>query len=367
MGWYKRWGLLVLVVAPIASFVGNPGAADAAPPATMPAGTQVIDLRFVEDSGPSRISYGFWFDREGQCYAPFANAAGKLTLQLKGDKLQADTNGDGVIDKKDAPPFTPKDVTIKVAAKIAGKPVEYPLFIGGVEGNADSNRYVVLSPRGMLEGKLGGDTIRILDRGTFGRFGEASDMQWIGTSSAGAGLELPWSRTIDLNGSLYQIEMLGEGAQLKVTPYTGPVAEVTLQSEDQHLLVSATLVAQDGSQVSSIAAGQTRRLVPAKYQVNCTLQAPPQGESISNLIAQPSDRARLLEAKPGQNVLKVGAPFTLEFTAIRKGDQIELTEAALLGCSGESYRPSLHKNKDVFAAYVRAGDKETKLADLGFS
>jgi hypothetical protein len=344
-------------------------AATASAATTMPTGTQTVNLQFVVDPQPPNSWYGYSIGQDGKVQLPFSSASGTLLLQLKDDKLQADTNGDGVIDGKDAAAVKPENVTILVPTKVDGKVVNYPFLIRGVEGNGQTNRLLVFSPRGMLEGRLGSYTVRIKDRGRFGRFGEGDSLVLTDSSQPTSGAstaEFPGSKTTELDGSLYQIAMVGEGAQLIVTPYTGEIAEVTLRPAGEHVVASATLVAQDRSQVSELGANQTKRMVPTRYQVNCTLQTT--GTDASYLSSQPSGRAKPFDAKPGRNVLKVGAPFTLEFTAARKGDQIDLIDAALLGCSKESYRPSLQpQNKDVFAAYIRAGEKETKLADLGFS
>lgn len=346
-------------------------AATAVAATTMPAGTQTVNLKFAADSQPANGLYGCTIDKDGKARIPFSNASGMLILQLKEDKLQADTNGDGVIDDKDAPPVKPENVTIRVPAMVGGKLVNYPFFIRGIEGSGQASRFVLVSPCGVLEGQLGSYTIRIKDSGRFGRFGESGDtLVLIDSSKSTSGpsaAAFPWSKTIDLDGSLYQIALVGDGAQLIVTPYTGPVAEVTVQSAVENASVNVTLSAEDGTQISSMTPNQTKRLVPTRYRVDCTLIAR-EGETVSYLTGQSSDRAKPFDAVAGQNVLKVGPPFTLQFVAARKGDQIDLIDATLLGCSKESYRPSLQQqNTESFAAYIRAGEKETKLADLGFS
>jgi hypothetical protein len=342
------------------------GTAHAAP-ATMPTGTQVIDLQFVEEP-MARMMFGALL-KDGKAEVPFPNAAGKLLLQYKGGKLQADTNGDGVIDGKDAPPVKPRQAMIRADAMVGGKAVSYPIWIGDVQ----DNRLIVLGSRGALEGTVGPYTVHIGDGTNLGRF-DAGAMSSIYVRPSSTPMSatvpyVPWSRTIDVDGSLYQIELLGNGAQLKVTPYTGEVAQVTLEpsSGDKKLSADVTLSAVDGAQVGRLQPGETKRLVPGKYRVDCRLEYQERNR-VSCASGDPSDKAKPFEAKPGGNVLKVGAPFTLQFSATRSGEQVEFTSATLLGCSGEAYRPGVQtQNNELFAAYARLGEKETKLTDLGFS
>jgi hypothetical protein len=346
---------------------GRINAAEPAVSGGTAAGAQVVTLRFVEDPGERRGLSSRSFDKSGRVELPLNNAAGRLLLQYRNGKLWADTNGDGTIDGKDGPPVTPERVTIRVAAKVAGKSVQYPLFIDRVHMVGASPRQLVFSPRGTLEGKFGAYTLRILDGNEMARFGNAGDdIALIPTAApARPAVRLDWSPTIELDGSLYRIEMLGDGAQLRVTPYAGEVARVALQAPANNATASVLLVAEDGKQISALHPDHVSLLVPGKYRVSCTLHG---ARGASYLINQASGHKAFFDARQGENVLKVGAPFSLQFTATRTGDEVEFTAGTLLGRAGEPYRPMFAaRQHEGCAAYVRVGEKEMKLCDLEFS
>ncbi|HEX2974061.1 MAG TPA: hypothetical protein VHP11_17140, partial [Tepidisphaeraceae bacterium] len=333
----------------------------------------VIDLQFKERKEDPNSWYGFTADKDGKIQRSFATASGKLTFQLVGDTLRADTTGDGAIDDKDAPACEATDarqtIRIKVPVQFGEKTVDYPLCIRIQK--AGSQRYLLVSSAAMLEGTFGQYTIRIFDGALNGRFEAPSAEVEVQSSASQAppGMNsVPWSQTIAFDRKLQEVALVDKGTRLKLTPYTGPTAEVQLEFSTSVQSPQALLQETGNAQIGRCSSGEMGLFVPGKYRIYSLNYQIGNTEQRAYLYGSHTATASPLELKPGKNIVKVGPPFKMDFTATRNGEVVEFTQVMITGQAGESYRPSIQENQgDSFAAYIRVGEKEQKLTTLGFS
>jgi len=330
----------------------------------------VVDLSFVERKEGPNSWYAYALDNDGKISRPFANGAGKITYQLLDGKLRVDSDGDGVIDEKDAPAVELKDgregVRVKVAVALGGKTVEYPLVVRSLEGREQA---IMVGSAAMLEGKFGNHTIRIYDANQDGRFGNAGDYVTFRSDSAAGTIEylMPWTRTVAVDKQLHRLELLGASAKLKLTPYTGPVAELEVQGPKDAKGLQVTLQEVNGEQIGRWMGVGAALFVPGKYRIQSVQYQVAENSPQGSLFGYHDLDTDLLELKEGKNVLKVGPPLKMEIAANWKAEEVEITAARITGVAGEMYRPNVQEDQgDKFAAYVRAGGKEQELTKLGF-
>ncbi len=324
---------------------------------------ETIDLKFIENKDGATSWYGFAKDANGLCrgWQPFAGR--QLVFQVIGDKVRADTNGDGKVDDKDDPavkPEEPKGTQVYVPAKVAGKDVKYPLNIrmydwGVIAGSAAS-----------LVGQFGDYTISIQDTDINGQLGSDSDQVRI-QNKGQSGTSWPWSKALVFGRQIYQVEMLNDGAKLKLQPYTGPVAEVVIEAAESARNLQVRLVGTHREQAADCTAKETGLFIPGSYRIQSVqYQAGPENRP-EHLWAYQDYSSRPLELKAGKNVVKVGPPLKLSFTAEMKGIILELEHVKITGLAGEMYRPNVRTDqKESFGIYVRSGGKETQIGKLEF-
>jgi virulence-associated protein VagC len=332
----------------------------------------VVELQFKERKEDSNYWYGFGLDKDGKVVRSFATASGKWTLQVVNDKLRADTNGDGVIDDKDAPACEANNeqeaVRVKVPVRFGEKTVDYPLCVRIQK--SDNQRFLIVGSAAMLEGKFGQHVIRIYDSDLDGRLGTPGDnvaIELPQSKDRGGLNSLPWSRTMMFDGKLHEVELVNKGTALKLAPYTGPIAEVQLEFTQPVKNERAILQEAGNVQLGQCSSRAMSVFVPGKYRIyNLNFQLG-EGAGAVYLNASQAYNTAPLELKAGKNVIKVGPPFKMEFTAARNGEMLESTQASITGQAGELYRPSVQEDRgDIFAAYIRLGEKEQKLTTLGF-
>ena len=206
----RTWGGM----AGLAAVLAGAACAGVVPARAAPE-AQIVELKVVELT-QDRSRRGYGFDEKGGCEMPFANAAGKLRLEVKDGKVRADTNGDGVIDAKDAPAVKAQGAVLKVNAQMGGGTFSYPIFVAQVMSAGRGQGYLMLASRAALEGALDGRTVRLLDADMDGRFGGERDtisFEGAGTDAAAA-QPRAWSRVLELERGLVSLELMVGGRQL---------------------------------------------------------------------------------------------------------------------------------------------------------
>lgn len=348
-------------------------------PSNRPIAAQTVPLQFVEQQSFEcyyRVS-------KGKIGYPFPNAAGKLTIEVRDGKVYGDTNGDGVIDAKDAPPVEPTKGTLKFAMNLPGRVIDFPVIIGELRtfGGDDQEVRLCLTPGGAFQADVGDWTI-LYKASTFRRDLESffsnvaiipagSDPRYASTASL--------SRTYEIADRLYTVNRSDDLKQLSIAPYTGPIATVRVTyalPEDAAPVDPAYPSQQDNSSVylthtqdiqqASVTARHSSRFVPGPYRIQSVFLSRFIKSGQAYVSGSMDPKAPPVTLKPGDNEIHFGAPFKMDFVATRKDDTIELTDVAVTGRLGEHYYPPGQGGETLFAAYLRSGGKEQPLAKLEY-
>jgi hypothetical protein len=402
---------VALVVMPLLAAAGCGGPPPHSEEAPGPA--VVVNLKAVtSDSAPARQYASL--DAEGKGEIPFANEAGKLLVSVTSRQeppdakrtaasvtVRLDTNGDGVIDDRDAPVKVGEPVKVRW---LGGAAPEYPIRVAAAQ-----KHYVMLESCLILEGTLDGCTIRLIDAdvdGTFWRTGKDTllvvEPKKAGAEDEDGASPLPFGRILAVKDRLYEVSCSEGGTRLTCRPHSGETAVLAAKAGDSVMSFSLQLAHENGLQYVSLSSRNPVRMVPGRYRItqstlelsrnpvkpkaaddgNPTLfrwvgnlmrgelfTGEPDPDTL-NLWGNYDEAAPVLTVRPGPQEVAPGPPFRLAFDAARSGpDGAEIGEPRLVGSAGEWYRPDVSgtgKEKSTLTSHVRAGGREEKLSDLGF-
>jgi hypothetical protein len=388
----RRPRILVPILSALAVAAGCGGMPTAPGGGADPA--VVVDLKAVPSADESFDSQFTRLDASGKGSIPFANAEGKLLVKAAGKKVRLDSNGDGVVDDKDAP-AVPAGETVKVRFLLGGTPAEYPIRIEAVE-----DQYVVLGSCLVLEGTLDGCTIRLFDAevdGTFATPGEdtvaiVEPGKDAAAPDAAEAPPLPLGRILSVKGRLVEATPSGGGTRLTCRPYAGETALLVVKPGAGVESCSLQLAHVDGLQYVRIGGPRPVRLVPGTYRIaQSEMEVRPgrdaaaarkaKGDApapdadtlcLSGVWDFTGSEGPTLTVRAGPQEIVPGPPFRLAFDAGRasgRKDRVEIREPRLVGAAGEWYMPSVSVpggGESTLTSHVRAGAREQKLSTLEF-
>lgn len=377
----------------------------AARPATAGAAegaTREVELRLVDNAQPG-VTNGYAqirLDAKGEGSTPFANAAGKLLVKFADGKVFCDANGDGAIDAADGEgidsprPGRPAGAppVLRPTVRIAGRDEEYPLTVLYAQQGI-----VVLGSAAHLEGKLGDSTVELHDANVNGSFTDVGK-DVIRVRDAGAsvtpspfgpqGAQL--GRVVEIGGELYDIKLMRGGASLRLSPYTGEKATLSVKTGELIGSVTLTLAHKDGLFTCSATSKEATTLPTGEYRITQSrlelalprkaTRAPSAVELLlggartspptAMLLAYGDARTPLLTMRAGENELSPGRPFVLAFAAHATGEggKLEVTDVCLVGALGERYRAQIYGAGFTSKLTVNlcAGGKEKELSKLEY-
>ena len=313
-------------------------------------------------------------DKDGNCETPFATASGKLRMRVDGGKILVDRNDDGKIDKDDGEASDAWSISIPV--KLAGKPFEYPLTIGSFRYNLDrasGERKIAVCSMVYLEAKAGETVIRVYDENVNGRFGDSGDTVQFGAQ----GKSKPIAKYCEIGGALYEFAILNDGEAVKLQPYAGPMATVTVEGRDGWKVFARLRHAEHGLEPDT-ANGGTASALPGPYRLlDFWAVHGAKGTSPQELVSAPTNlrgagaKDAVIQIKAGENRLTFGPPFKLDFAGYRSSEDsadVEIQGVTLTGAGGEVYRAYNYGSggDSKLTCYVRSGGKEKKVASLAF-
>lgn len=399
--------LVLVSLAGVAGPARSGEAAEGTPPRTPgQAAVQVVPLGFVEGK---RTDFGaqthVTLNEEGLGEIAFPTPSGKLLVRLVGGKVVCDANGDGRIDDADGKGvaagrgFGPGTAALKVRVTVGGRGIDYPLAVLYAQG-----RHLMLASTAHLAGTFRGARLSLYDTNVNGVFGEigvdgikiaeggrtrAAPGFRAMTVASGAGM---LGRVLAIGGELYNAEVVEGGRALRLSPYGGEKATLSLKVDKTVKVAHLTLAHTGGLFFVRAVPGQ-KLLVPAgTYRIDEARLSLALGEekrsgsswledlfgdgavaaqSAGMLIGRGGPKAALVTVRPGENELAFGPPLGLEFTAYLWGDEkdrLEIEDPALVGGAGERYRAALYaqKQQSSLKSYVRAGGKEKLLSKLEY-
>jgi hypothetical protein len=378
--------LLAVAAGCRAQGAAGPGAAPAV----------VVELKAVPSADETFGSQFARIGAGGTGSIPFANAEGRLLLKAAGKKVRLDSNGDGVVDDKDAPPAAPGEI-VTVRFLLGGRSAEYPVRVEAVE-----NQYVALGGCLVLEGAFDGWRIRLIDAeldGTFGRTGEDS-IDVAESKPAGAKKEaeeedgsepLPLGSVLSVKGRLYEATVSEGGTRLALRPYTAETGRLTFKGGAGVRSWRLQLSHADDLQFAHVRDADPVRLVPGTYRITMSQISlvPKRGKGDARKPKEGGDREEeavdlsgywdyagsegpVLHVGSGGQTITLGPPFRLDFDASRaagKAGRYQIEEPRLVGAGVEWYTPETSApdgQESTLTSHVRAGGREQKLSTLEF-
>jgi hypothetical protein len=188
---------------------------------------------------------------------------------------------------------------------------------------------------GAVVGSIGTTKVQVLDQDCDGRYdGYGTDAMIVGAGKRAWFL----SRTVAVDGKLYEIDVDAAGTRLAFAPYEGPAGELDVVTglETNGKLVSAVMRSLDGSHSFDLARSLSGQAVPAEEYELVTGSIGVGGARVSVLPG----RMETLIVEAGESVeLEWGGPLTAEFAYHRQGDKLVFLpdEVWYYGGAGEIY------------------------------
>jgi hypothetical protein len=191
-----------------------------------------------------------WSSAAGSVAVPHAGGDGFATA-LDGMKLLVDTTGDG----------RTNDVVKGVAGKLTlrGKNSEGDKLTYDVRFKKEGTTWKY-SSSGLMQGRIGGELISIIDQNNNGVWNEYGvDAMIVGKSQAACFL----SSVVNLKGNLYNFEVAADGRSMTISPYEGEVGTLDLQSGFKSYGKLISVVVSDGQKSFDLANEKKGLKVPA--------------------------------------------------------------------------------------------------------
>ena len=207
---------------------------------------------------------------------------------------------------------------------------------------------IALEGAAKLTGDFGGTKLTLYDRNLNGRFDDAGTdvFEAGGAESPGGPLAAgcPFGKVLAVGGELYDAELGGGGAAIRLAARKGPKAILRLKRPAQAATAAFVLqLAPRESFYANVTAGKDTALVPGKYMIlasQCYFAPFLQGGGQVMLYGTGGE----ITVKPGANELSPGPPLSLGFSArlSRAAKQFKVADAWLTGGMGERYRAHVH-------------------------
>jgi len=284
-------------------------------------GTQVLAQDTASLSYKANLKWNIitpketWSNVSGKLGIPHANGDG-FDAYVEGQALMVDTTGNGKVNHK------VKGVagTAVLSAKsIDGKKFKYALRFqkAGAGWRFTSS--------GVMQGKVKGQMIRLLDLDNNGTFNEVgTDGMIIGKGSSASYV----SKVVNLKGGLFNLTATRDGASITVTPYEGDIWTLNLRKNFKAVgkLVSAIVSGDDGNYSFNLASAKKGMKVPAGSYV-----------IVGGLLKKGSATVRMRTGKmkpidvqkDQEFILPWGSKLKAEFSYARQGEKITIEPSSL--------------------------------------
>jgi hypothetical protein len=231
-------------------------------------------------------------------------------------------------------------------------------------------KFIFYSSLASLEGNYKGYTVRLSEGfDLHGRFyGEGCSIQVNrhGDNQFGFFDRNPWSSILVLDDKMFNVEFLADGPKLKLTPYTGPIAKVKLDTADPSVEVHA-LISND-KQSGWVHLTREGMFVPASYTLSSIwLNGGSKKPGAQLYGSGGGEKKSMISLKEGSNTVKVGPPLRISSVFHRRADSLSIAAADIVGVAGEFYRPYINTQAgDCFEWFLRNGASQKSLGKLEF-
>lgn len=308
--------------------------------------------------------------KDGAGTIRFANAAGRLRVQSDGKTVRFDSDGDGDIDRDDAPAVQ------RGALPGQGRPVTVAIVRGGKPATVGvrviwcSDDVVLLGAATARQALIDGVPVRLLDGDLDGTVGGAGDRIRVGD-----GEEQPWSRLIAVGGKLRRLEVAPDATALRVSDWDGPVSSLRLDlapTVPPRAGVSVTgarltLAHVDGLLACELHQGQELTVVPGRYRLLSdilTLQV--RGDEGEDEVNLRGGDGAILELGAAPNRLQRGLPGRLAFAAcLDPQGAATVTAVSLQDGHGGSWRAEGEKAQMQLLLRGNGNDRPVQKLEYG--
>ncbi|MEE2937427.1 MAG: hypothetical protein VYA84_15675 [Planctomycetota bacterium] len=262
----------------------------------------------------------------------------QFDVELEGNSLRFDTDGDGMLDRTIKPLVDPKTnvstTRVVLTGKTeAGEPLRYAARL-----RKDANGWE-WAPGGAMAGiitaEAGPVPIRIIDQNGNGRFDDfGKDAMVVGSSDHAMLL----SKTVQVDDTLQNIEFVGDGKSIKLSTFTGETAEIDMSTSfhSKGVLLSSVIVSEDGQHSFDVGAIQGPVEVPAgTYSI------------VGGVLGLGNHRVQIASGRMSPLNLAAGSstdfdwggPIVSEFQFARRGNQVQFSPDHIwyYGRAGEQY------------------------------
>jgi hypothetical protein len=257
---------------------------------------------------------------------PIAHAGGTgFKVEIDGTALAVDCNADGKLDEKAK--GTAGSVTLKGKSPRGGDLLYSVRLV-----NQGGWRYAA---GGFMTGTVKGVTIKLIDQDGNGAYNDYGvDAMVVGTASAASFL----SKVVNLNGSLFDLEVSADGAEVSVSPYAGASGTLNIEGafESKGNLDSAIVIGASNDVSFNLAGAKKGLLVPAG---NYTLAYGTVSQGAESVRMRAGRMKPFVVAENAVASPKLGGPIAAEFTYTHvKGVlTIKPTDLFFFGAAGEEY------------------------------
>lgn len=207
---------------------------------------------------------------------------------------------------------------------------------------------------GVMQGKVKGETIRLIDlnnNGVWNEFG--TDGIIVGKGSSASLL----SKAVNLDGDVYNLEVSADGSSVKVTPYEGATGTLNVRDgfRAHGQLVAAVVSNESGNYSFELASAKRGMKVPVGKYVITSGYAKRGGSS----VLMRTGRMQPIEVTADQDAnLEWGAELKAEFTYSRNGEKVSI-EPHSLKYYGKSGVEFYQWNPDAKSPKFVVKDKKT--------
>lgn len=264
--------------------------------------------------------------------------------------LMVDTDGDGKAESK------VKGVGGSLTLQAIGKDGRALTY--GVRFRAKGKDWE-WAASGAMVGKVNGHTVQLIDLDHDGRYdGIGKDGIIVGSGRAASFL----SKVVNLDNSLFELEVNAEGSSIKLTPYAGETGSIDIAGSFTSRGKLESVVLNDESGKLSFNAVQAKGplTVPVgRYRIAGGLAS--KGKETARILG---GTMKVIEVTAGSTAtLAWGSPITAEFTYSLAGNKLTVpTTVRYFGKAGEEYADWLPDNKSPKFLVYESGKKRPVLS-----
>jgi len=254
-----------------------------------------------------------------------------IKAKRKGRSLAIQLEHDGSSRKKTKLYKKSSPIIFNISGILGEKKTTLPLVLDKIFTSRDGKTYVKKYPGWAMKGSFGKVTIYLIDANIDGQFDtDGQDYIAIGLTNA---IKLRKQTSID--GKFYNLSVTSDGGELtlkEVKPAN--LCKVTLK---KGFRCWGVLAVSNSEGTYNIAAKNCDVLPAGEYKIDYGLYG--KGSNKLYLTTKKSFNPQLDIRENNINIINIGAPFSLSFTAKISGKNVTVEpNLSVVGCYGEFYR-----------------------------